>query len=197
MTTGKPTRINFLLGVMDNNFGDLQNSLGDVTFNQYESFDLVEFSNEADGILVGKEIADWEKEAARLDWEGTRGIADAEIVNGTAKVVEGFATIAEGAAKMVEGAAKAGYPLGSIGEGGAKIAQGVSKMVAGEAKIVAGEATRAKGANRKKIAHAKKLHYENIKDKTKRSDQDIKLSIPPPRPQAVFGRDCSERNPYH
>ncbi|AXT63376.1 T9SS C-terminal target domain-containing protein [Aquimarina sp. AD10] len=168
----------FLLGAMDNDFGELENTLGDVTFNQYENFNAKEFTEEITGTLEGKEIQAWEKEAARLEWEGKNQIANAEIADGSFKIAEGVAKIAEGAAKMNSNPLKfLGF---KIGEGGAKIAQGA-------AKIGQGGATVAKGNSRKKVAYARKLYYDNIKDKTKRSDQNIKLSIPPPRPQAVFG----------
>ncbi len=169
----KANRENFLLGVMDNNFGSLENSLGDITFNQYENFDLLKFKDEVKGTLVGKKIADWEKEKARIEWEATKTIGHTEITDGSLQ-------IAEGVAKVVEGMAKGGWVFGKPFEAGAKIAQGVTTMGRGAAKIVKGDA-------RLDLAHAKKLYYNSIKDKVKRSDQEIKMEVPQPRPHAVFG----------
>ncbi len=164
---------NFLAGVMDNPFGNLENTLGDITFNQYSNFDLMKFEESVGGKLIGKEIADWEKEKARIEWQATERMANAEIWDGGFQIAEGVATMAEGAAKMIP-------VFGKAGEGAAKVVQGGIKIERGIAKIE-------KGNGRLDIAYSKKLYYDNIKDKTKHSDQEIKLDAPTPRPNLVFG----------
>ncbi|MCG8700772.1 MAG: T9SS type A sorting domain-containing protein [Bacteroidales bacterium] len=171
-------RENFLLGVMDNNFGNLENTLGDITFNQFDKFDLLDFKDTIDGTLVGKDIADWEKEKARLDWKATDKIGQSEIADGSFQVVEGTAKILEGAAKM-------GGPIGSL-FGGSQV-EGAAKMVQGAATIGRGISKIAKGDARLDIAYGKKLYYDNIKDKVKHGDQSIKMTVPTPMPHAVFG----------
>ncbi|WP_103072107.1 T9SS type A sorting domain-containing protein [Aquimarina sediminis] len=157
---------NFLMGVMDNSFGSLQNTLGDVTFNQQEQFDLINFGNEISGVLEGAAIPDWEKEAARLQWEGNDLI--------------GNGLISAGAIKMVEGTAKFfdfGVPgldwFSNAAQGAANIAEGASVIVQGD--------------GYKKVGSAYKLEYNYLNDRVKHDDQNINLTMPPPRPQVVFG----------
>ncbi|MBW1294197.1 T9SS type A sorting domain-containing protein [Aquimarina litoralis] len=167
----KNQREDFLLGAMQSDAATLQQGLGDITFNQFEEYDLLEFSEKLNGVLVGKEIADWEKEKARLEWEGTDQIADATIA-------EGSLLIAEGGYKVLEGGA--GVFGATPIAGSAKMAQGATTIGRGAAKVVAGD-------GKAKMASAKKLYYESIKDKVKHSDQDIQIPVPEPRPQIVFG----------
>ena len=169
---------NFLVGVMDNSFGSLENTLGDITFNQYENFDLMEFNDSVGGRLIGKDIEDWEKEKARIEWEATRTIGRAEITDGSFQIAEGVATIAEGAGKM-------GGPIGDF-FGGDQV-QGIAKMAQGAAKIGRGASKVVLGDARLDLAYAKKLQYDNIKDKTKHSDQNIMMEAPKPRPHVIFG----------
>ena len=175
----KANKDNFLLGVMDNNFGDLQNTLGDVTFNQYKTFDVMDFSTEATGNLVGLPIEEWEKAAAKLEWEGEEGIANAEVGKGRYQVANGSAQIAEGVGKLIE--------ANALTEGIGKAVQGVAKIARGLATMGIGLSSLDKGKSRLKVAEAKKKYYYDIKDKEKHSDQEINLSIPSPRPQVVFG----------
>lgn len=162
----KNQRQNFLMGVMGNNFGGLQNTLGDITFNQLESYDLLNFKDEVSGLLVGKEIEDWEKEKARMEWEATSIEAGAQIAAGAAQIVEGGAMFFKSSVPLLD------LPSNSV-QGAAVIAQGAAAIVMGGAKV--------------HLANAQKLYYDNIKDKVKEGDQQIKMAVPPPRPQAVFG----------
>ncbi|WP_109832655.1 T9SS type A sorting domain-containing protein [Reichenbachiella versicolor] len=171
-------REDYLMSVMDNDFGSLENTLGTTVFNQYDQFDLVEYSNEINGVLVGKKIEKWEKEAAWLTWRGTKQDGNSQIASGTFTIAEGAATIVEGAAKMMDSPIL-GFASKKV-EGAAKIAQGVAKIGKGSATIARGEA-------KLKVASARKLQYDAIKDKVKRSDQKINLKEPDPRPHVVFG----------
>lgn len=178
--TWQNQRENFLMGVMDNDFGSLENTLGDVTFGQYENFDLLDFKDTVDGVLVGKEIADWEKEKARIEWEATQDIADAIIAQGSFQIAEGTAVIAEGVSKATD----TGIPLLNWGS---NAAQGAATAAQGAAIIGQGAATIVEGEANARLAYANKLYYDNIKDKVKHSDQEIQMNVPPPRPQVVFG----------
>ncbi len=158
-------RENFLTGVMDNSFGSLQNTLGDVTLNNYESFDLLDFQTEVSGTLTGAAIAGWEKEKARIEWEAQETIGESTIAQGVATIVQGAAQMAE-AIPIVESGAKVVGGLATIAEGGAQIASGEAEL---------------------RMAYANKLYYDAIKDKDRHDDQAITMNVPPPRPQAVFG----------
>lgn len=164
-------RDNFLVGVMDASAGSLENSLGDITFNQFENYDATDFGESITATLIGKDIEDWEKEMARLEWEGNDQEADATITEGGFQVAEGAFKISEGIFKM------AGL---DAGVGASKIGQGVTTIGRGAAKIVAGK-------GKAKVASAKKLYYDNIKDEVKHGDQSITIPVPDPRPQVVFG----------
>ncbi len=171
---------NFLVGVMDNSFGDLDNTLGDITFNQYENFDLMDFEESIGGTLIGKDIAAWEKEKARIEWEATNTIGHGEIAAGRMQIAEGLAVIAEGTATMTGGIPFFGDMAKDITVGGIKVGQGIIKTNMGDNKIKMGRA-------KLDLAYAKKMYYDNIKDKVKHSDQEIKLDVPVPRPSLVFG----------
>jgi hypothetical protein len=173
----KEHREDFLTGVMDNNFNSLENTLGDITFNQYENYDLLHFKDEVSGQLEGKRIEDWEKEKAKMEWEATQQTGIATIVSGKAQIASGVAQIAAGTSEMAGGFG--GWANSAIG-GAATIAQGMATIVQGGATITSGHATL-------KMASAKKLYYDAIKDKVKRGDQNITMKVPPPRPHVVFG----------
>ncbi len=159
-------RENFLMGVMDNNFGNLANTLGDITMNQYNSFDLLDFQTEVSGTLTGATIEDWEKEKAKIEWEASETIAEQTIYQGMFGILQGLAQVAGGGGIFSEGAS-------NVGQGIATIAIGVSQINQGGAEL--------------RLAHANKLYYDNIKDKIKQDDQKIVMQVPPPRPQVVFG----------
>ncbi len=168
---------NFLLGVMDNDFGSLENTLGDVTLAQLEDFNAMDFTEEVTGTLVGAEIEDWEKEVALIEMEVAEGDAQAETANGILSIVGGVGDMLLGAA--TGGLLSSGL-TGILTESNGGMFSGLLG--------VAGGITDLTGASRaKKLAYARKLEYENIRDKVKEDDQEIKLPVPPPRPQVVFG----------
>ncbi|MCG8696648.1 MAG: hypothetical protein MI922_01235, partial [Bacteroidales bacterium] len=169
---------NFLVGVMDNSFGSLENTLGDITFNQYENFDLMDFSDSVAGRLVGGDIEDWEKEAAKIEWESAEALADITKVQGALQIGQGLYTIAEAAAG-------AGGFWGDL-VGGAQ-AESAFKAANGALQVASGAATIAAGEIEQDLAHVKKLQYDNIKDKVKHSDQSIVMETPKPRPHILFG----------
>ena len=168
---------NFTMGVMNSDFGALENTLGDVTMKQLESFNAMSFSDSVNGLLVGKKIEDWEKENARIQWEASSAQANSTIIRGQSQMVEGAAKITEGVGKMGD---IMGLGLGSSVEAGAKIAQGVAKIANGKAQVNSGKALA-------RIAGTKKVFYDNIKDKVKHTDQKLQFTVPPPRPNLVFG----------
>ena len=178
----KQHRGDFLSGVMDNSYGDLANTLGDITFNQYDQFDLEQFSDNIDGYLEGKPIPEWKKAAARLEWEANEEISNIEIKEGRAKIVSGSAQVVSGALG-VGGAFIDAATFGTF----SKVTSGISTMAQGASQIYQGNLGIKKGKARSKIANSKKLYYKHIKDKTKEKDQNISLKMPPPRPQVVFG----------
>ncbi len=159
-------RQNFLMGVMDNNFGILKNTLGDITFNQLKIFGLLDFKDEVSGVLVGKKIESWEKEKARMEWEATSIEATAQMAAGVAQMTEGGSKFFKTSIPIVD------WPSNVV-EGSAIMAQGAASIIAGGAKV--------------HLANAQKLYYDNIKDKVKEDDQQLKMEVPPPRPHAVFG----------
>jgi hypothetical protein len=163
----KNKREKFLLGVMDNDYGQLENTLGDITFDQYQTYDILDFQNEINGTLVGSDIEPWAKEKARIEWAESELQADLTIVDGALTIAEGAAIIA-------------GAASGPIGESFAQGAQGAITIAQGANTIV-------RGKSEQRLAYANKLYYDNIKDKIKEDDQSIKLPVPPPRPQVLFG----------
>ncbi|UII19170.1 T9SS type A sorting domain-containing protein [Fulvivirga ligni] len=172
-------REDYLMGVMDNDYSGLENSLGTTVFNQYDQYDMRDYSDDINGILVGSDVQDWEKEAAKLEWEGTKQQGNAQIKGGRFMIAEGSATIAEGVATMVPTTFYADWGKDAA-VGGAIVAQGIAQIGQGASAIVEGKGTL-------KIASAQKLYYDDIKDRTKYDDQDINLTAPPPRPHVIFG----------
>ena len=113
-------REHFLMGVMDNDFGSLANTLGDITLNNYEAFDLLKFQDTIAGTLTGAAIEPWEKQKAKIEWEATEDIGYASIVAGAAVIGQGFTQVAE-AIPIVENGAKVYGGYATIVEGTAQV----------------------------------------------------------------------------
>ncbi len=162
------SREDFLLGALSSDFDNQVNSLGDITLNNYEDFDLLEFQDSISGSLTGAAISLWEKEKAKIEWEAQEDI-------GGSIIAEGISTIVQGTAQA------AGAPFeGTLLAAAAEFAQGLAIIAQGGAQIASGEAEL-------RMAYANKLYYDAIKDKVKEDDQAITMGVPPPRPQAIFG----------
>ena len=180
-------RENFLMGVMASEYGALENSLGDISFNQYEKFDLLNFQEEITGTLVGADIPEWEKESARLEWEtqaldaqreedAIQAAAEDQLEDGIFGFFEaGFDGLADipGVGSLIGAAGKT--TLGRI-RSTIKIVEGASTLLEDRG-----------SSPSQQLANAKKLHYESIRDQVKYDDQAIRLPVPPPRPHVVFG----------
>ncbi len=177
-------RDNFLMGVMGNDYDELQNTLGDITFNQYEKYDAESFGTSITGELIGAKIPEWEIERARLEWETQTLDADRER---TAIEEEAEGQIFDGLAGLI------GTGLGAVA-----IAAGVPEPAVGLGLgALASLTTIAKGAitlneergitPSQQLANRKRLNYLNIIEKGKYDDQVINLPVPPPRPSIVFG----------
>lgn len=177
----------FLMGVMGTPYGDLENTLGDVSFNQYEKFGLMEFQDSIGGNLTGANIPAWEKEQYRLDWETQALDADREqeaIKKEAEEQLEdgifGFIESGFDALAVVPGV---GQAVGVIGNATLKRVRSTMDIVEGASTLLADP----EESRSQQLANAKKLNYQSIRDQVKYDDQAISLAVPAPRPHVVFG----------
>ena len=181
----------FLTSVMGSDFATTQGQLGEITLNTKEEFGLMKFQTEINGTLEGELIPEWQKQQAKLEFEAQRSVADGEeseretqgwtnIATGTLGVIGG-AGVVGGAVKEYKTGDKTG-PLGRGLGGGAAILGGIVNIVKGISQV-----TDNSELPSRKLANAKKLYYESIKDKVRKDDQKITLPVPEPRPHVIFG----------
>lgn len=181
---------NYLMGVMDVPYGAASKTLGDISMNQMKNFGLQEFETSLEGTLVGRDIPEWEKQAAKLEWDAQALQADNDE---SERAAAAQAQLFEGIGSVLGGAAGFGSaykihkkspptPWGAAIGGAVGIAGGIFNIVQGIDKM--GDDSELPS---RKLAYAKKLHYENIKDKVKEDDQTIHIPVPEPRPNIVFG----------
>ena len=180
-------RENFLMGVMSSEYGALENSLGDISFNQYEKFDLLNFQEEITGTLVGADIPEWEKEAARLEWE-TQALdaqreEDAIEAAAEDQLEDGIFGFFEAGFEGLSSVPGVGGLIGAAGSTTLKRVRSTIDIVEGASTLLEDRAA----SPSQQLSNAKKLHYENIRDQVKYDDQEIRLPVPPPRPHVVFG----------
>ena len=181
---------NYLMGVMDVPFGAASKTLGDISMNQMKNFGLQEFETSLEATLVGSDIPEWEKQEAKLLWEAQALQADndeseraaaaqAQVVGGITSVLGGVAGL--GSARRIHNKLPPS-PWGAAIGGAVGIASGIFNIVDGIDNM--GDDSELPS---RKLAYAKKLHYDNIKDKVKEDDQSIHIPVPEPRPNIVFG----------
>lgn len=152
----------YLMGVMNTPYGSLSNTMGDITFRDFERWGADDWSNEASFVLPGKKIQAWEKEIAKLRADGEKTMTSGDLLSGAGKVVKGFGKVAQ----IVN------PPFVKPGKG---------MEAAGEFIDAAG--TLLKGAGRGLKAKAAQLYYDNLKDTP---DKTINVSLPNPQPSVVF-----------
>ncbi|MCV9385968.1 putative Ig domain-containing protein [Reichenbachiella ulvae] len=176
---------NYLMGVMGTPFGELSNTLGDISMNQMSNFGLKEFEESLEGTLVGSDIPEWEKQEAKLLWEAQELVADQEETEREEakekQLWEGIIGVSSVVTGGIAGGVVEKLPIGGAITGLNTLGNGILNIVQGASKDDESVLPSSK------LAYAKKLHYENIKDKVKNDDQVIKLPIPEPRPNVVFG----------
>lgn len=181
---------NYLMGVMNTPFGEASQTLGDISMNQMQNFGLKDFEDNLQATLVGSDIPEWEKQEAKMLWEAQALQADQDeseraaaaqdqLLGGITSVLGGFGGLGK-ASRLAGGmppspwGAAIGGVFGIVG-GAMDIVEGIDKM-GDDSELPA-----------RKLAYAKKLHYDNIKDKVKEDDQTINIPVPEPRPNIVFG----------
>ncbi|MDW3210146.1 MAG: putative Ig domain-containing protein [Reichenbachiella sp.] len=177
---------NFLLGVMGTSYDEASNSLGDITMNRLNQFNLMDFSTTLDGHVVGRDITEAEKQQAKLEAESYALQADMDDAEKEAAAKK---TIAKGSTAIGAGIA-GGIASVFLGpQGGMAVARTVNTIGNGIYDLV--EGIDALGNDdilpSRKMAQAKKIYYNSIKDKVKEDDQALSISAPEPRPSVVFG----------
>jgi len=154
---------NFMQGAMNQPYGTLAQTMGDMTMNNYKKWGLDSMANYAGFVLPGKKVEPWEKEAARLTSIGSGLQATGQFVQATGSLLKGT------------GEALKGVPLSGILDLGAPF------KAAGEFTVAAGQFTQASGTTM--IAAANEMRYNNLRDVP---DKNIKVSLPPLQPSLVF-----------
>lgn len=156
---------NFMYGALNTPYGSQSTTLGDVTFNSLSEANTLAYSNTLTGVIEGKKIEEWRKEAARMRMGAGFTIAAGETLDAAGTLSEGIAKVATAA------------DITSIST---KAAEGAGKMISAAGKFM-------KAAGNYTNAAAMKLEYDAIKDKDKESDQNIRLLAPEPRVSMVMG----------
>ncbi|WP_422359351.1 putative Ig domain-containing protein [Reichenbachiella sp.] len=181
---------NYLLGVMDVPFGAASKTLGDISMNQMKNFGLQEFETSLEATLVGSDIPEWKKQEAKMLWEAQALQADQDederaaaaqdqVIGGVTSVLGGFGGLGK-ARRIHKGLDPS--PWGPAIGGITGLASGIFNIVDGINNLNDDSELPSR-----KLAYAKKLHYDNIKDKVKEDDQSINIPVPEPRPNIVFG----------
>ncbi len=152
----------YLTGVLDTPYGSQQRTLGDVSFRNFTQWGGREWRNEASFVQPGKKIQQWERDAARLQYQAEASMASAEFLNMGGKILKGSGKVAG----IVEPPfVKPGKALEAAGEYMEAAAAGI------------------KGGARIAKAHALKLRWQNLKDTP---DRTIPVTFPEPQPSVVF-----------
>ena len=151
----------YLTGILNNPYGKLKTTLGDITFRNFNQWGKEEWKNTASFVLPGKKVEAWEKEAARLELEGQDIISSGEFLSGAGLLLIGTTQLAT--------AADITHVSTSIGEGIGSIMDGMGTIMSASGSAL--------------IAKSLKLQYENLKDEP---DRNITVDLPDPQPSVVF-----------
>ncbi|PKV52272.1 putative secreted protein (Por secretion system target) [Aquimarina sp. MAR_2010_214] len=154
---------NFLNSTLDTPYGKQAQTLGDISFKNFDDWGAKEWSNETKFVLPGKKVQDWEREALLLEYQGTSVMSSGDFLSGAGKVIKTIGKTANG------------LPfIGKLGLGDAADAVGEGMDAAG---------TTMKGSGRSMKAAALKMRLDNLKDQ---EDKTIPLKFPDPQPSVVF-----------
>ncbi|WP_299714300.1 T9SS type A sorting domain-containing protein [uncultured Tenacibaculum sp.] len=153
----------FLTGVLDAPFGEQSQSLGDISLTSLNEWNNTPWSNETEFTIPGRKVPDWEREALRLQYEGTKKMSAGDFTSAFGKGVKAIGETMD----AVDGATEA--------SGGKKV------KAIGELLDAAGTAVKGKG--RAMTAAAVKLRLDNLEDEP---DKVIPLQFPDPQPSLVF-----------
>jgi len=158
---------NFLAGALNGTYGNLSQSMGDLTFNNYRQWGIDSMKNYARFTLPGKKVSPWEREEAYLKWTS-------ESVKATGTFIVASGTLIGGLGEMAD----ASMGPFSLLTGGSP---GKAMKAAGKLVEAAGKYTEASGTAMS--ARSLQLRYENLKDQP---DQNIRVSMPDPQPSLVY-----------
>jgi len=153
---------NFLTGALNMPYGDLSQTMGDLTMNNYKQWGMSDVKNYAQFTLPGKKVEPWEREEARLKLMG-----ESTKALGTSIVASGTALSAAGELASV-------YKFFGF-ETGAPI------KAAGKFMEATGKFTEASGTAMS--ARSLRIRYENLRDQP---DKNIRVAMPDPQPSLVF-----------
>lgn len=153
----------FLTGVLDTPFGDQTQSLGDISLTSLNEWKNTPWSNETEFTIPGRKVQDWEREALRLQYEGTRTMSTGDFLSARGKEIKAAGELLDGVDLFTE--LSGGKAIKAIGE------------------TLDSRGTAIKGSGRATTAAAVKLRLENLEDEP---DQVIPLRFPDPQPSLVF-----------
>ena len=151
----------YLTGVLNIPYGELNTTLGDITFRNFNQWGEQKWNNTASFILPGKKIQAWEREMARFISAGLGVISPSLAVSAAGSIVQAGALLASGA-DLTSTTTKVGKGIGTLLLAQAHIMRGVGFALLG------------KGS---------KLKYDNLKDIP---DKNIQVTLPDPQPSVVF-----------
>ena len=151
----------YLTGILNTPYGELNSTLGDITFRNFSKWGTEQWKNTASFILPGEKVEAWEREAARLEYQGQSTITSGEFLSGAGLIISGTAQLATAA---------------DITHISTSIAEGVGTLM-----DAAGTLLSASGSAL--IAKSLQLQYENLEDEP---DKNITVTLPDPQPSIVF-----------
>ena len=151
----------YLTGVLNAPYGELNYTLGDINFRNFNQWGQQEWNNTASFVLPGKKVQAWEKKFAQL------------TSSGFANVATGFETL--GIAQIIIGSAKIATALDPTGISG-KVAIAAGQLLSSAGLILIGEGFGT-------VSGAFHLKYKSLSDTP---DKNIKVTLPDPQPSVVF-----------
>ena len=151
---------NFLGSAMNTPYGEASQTMGDVSFRNFKEWGKTEWDEKTQFVLPGKKVQDWERKAAKLEYQGTATMSAGDMVSAAGKYIK---AVGNAVTDGTFGATSAGL------------------KTAGESIDAAGTAL--KGAGRSVKAEAARLRWVNLKDQP---DKTIQIKTPDPQPSMVF-----------
>ena len=151
----------YLTGVLNKPYGELNPTLGDITFRNFNQWGEQEWNNTASFILPGKKIQAWEKEVARLKASGLGTISASLFVSSAGAFIQATSLLASGA---------------DVTDISTKIGKGIGTLL-----FASGSVMRSVGFG--VLGRAWKMKYDHLRDVP---DKNIQITLPDPQPSIVF-----------
>ena len=151
----------YLTGVLNTPYGELNSTLGDINFRNFNQWGIQQWNNTASFVLPGKKVHAWEKQFSQLASSGYSTAATGFQMSGAARIIIGTAKIAT-----------AFDPT--------KISP---KLIVAVGQALNASGLIMKGTGFGTVSLAFQLKYESLRDTP---DKNIRIALPSPQPSVVF-----------